>query len=79
MLQTEADMGKSMSEAELMAELAVAYDDMQQRPGEITIMQFAEAQGIGRSAAREFLDARTKAGLLVKRQVGGRVYFSSPK
>ena len=72
-------MGKGMSEAELMAELSAAWQDEQQRPGEITIMQFAEAQGINRSQAREFLDARTKAGLLVKRQVGGRVYFSSPK
>ena len=72
-------MGKSMTEGELLAELADAWQDKEQRPGEITIMQFADAQGINRSAAREFLNNRAKAGLLVKRQAGGRVYFSSPK
>ena len=69
-------MGKGMTEADLLAELSAAWQEEQQRPGEITIMQFAEALNINRSQAREFLDARTKAGLLVKRQVGGRVYFS---
>lgn len=71
---TDLDLGFTGNE--LLAELTAAYRDEQRQPGEITMMEFAEAAGISRGAARDYLDKAARDGKLVKRTtVGGRVYF----